>query len=566
MCGINVVISNRYDIEKTLLRMNQTLVHRGPDAEGLWYADGIGLGFRRLSIIDLNEEGGQPHFNEDKTVISICNGELYNYKALRSELQKKGHRFYSQNDTELIPHLYEEYGADFVQLLNGMFAIAVHDLRRNITLVYRDRLGIKPVFYTSEDDTIIVSSEIKAIRSVKESKVRRELVSDYLVYEYIPGANTAWEGICKLPQGHYMSVQPGGVDIVPYWKPNFSPAGSNYPADGARLESLFADSVRLRMQSDVPVGILFSGGLDSSLVSYYAQQAAGDANEILCFHARMPGEKSEAHYAREFAGFIGAEYVEIPVELDEFYKHLDICLNFMDEPIGDSAMITNYLINQKASEFVKVMLSGTGGDELFGGYGRYVRGVRSPASDFYKQMCYFSLEEVKQLTRASSRPEQFLQNLVDENIEDKANRLMWIDVRSYLVDQLLAIADRMSMAHSLELRQPFLDHRVVEHAMSLPADHKMPDQGKKILKDLLRKVYREEYVSRPKQGFGVPLQKWMERQKDNVLNYILKQSSLCKFYDMDRDALKNMLTQKHPLQKNRLWNVYVLARWTDQVI
>lgn len=534
--------------------MGDTLLHRGPDDGGIHTGPGVGLGMRRLSIIDL-KTGHQPVANEDRSVWVVLNGEIYNYRELTADLLARGHRFSTASDTETLVHLYEEHGADCVRHLRGMFAFALWDARRQTLLLARDRLGIKPLYYAQTPRGLVFGSELKAL--IASPWVRRRVdpsgLAAYLRFGYVPDPLSILEDVAKLPPGHVLLVREGHAGAPQrYWEPTSHFRGAdetlNEAEAGAKLWGLLGDAVRSHLVSDVPVGAFLSGGVDSSAVVGLMVREAGVPVKTFSVGFREAGY-DEAPYARRVAEWFGTEHHEL-IATPQDLGLLDEVLAACDEPFADASAIPTYLVSRLARQHVKVVLSGDGGDELFAGYDRYVvdrrerrlgilgdLGLGAPlrlVSDALPEgargknfLRHFSLPRMERYLDAISLfPDRALRDLLDPGAAaaspplfedalrdsrglDTLSRLQDLDLRTNLPGDILTKVDRMSMAHSLEARVPLLDHPLVEFACGLPAGLRMRrGQTKYLLRRILRGRVPDEVLARPKGGFGVPIRSW----------------------------------------------------------
>jgi asparagine synthase (glutamine-hydrolysing) len=575
MCGIVGIICNdrksqvpSSDIE----RMCQTIVHRGPDDQGTYLNGPAGLGMRRLSIIDL-ATGQQPICNEDRTVWVVFNGEIYNYRLLRAELRSTGHHLHSNGDTEVIPHLYDELGTEFVHKLRGMFAIALYDERQHRLLLVRDRLGKKPLFYAVHKGRLLFASEMRAILAVAPelAQVDHKRLVHFFYFGYIPDPLTAYCTIQKLPPGHLLVYENGKVSISRYWNvPQFSEDESKSEGDWLeQLEHELTESVRMRLISDVPLGALLSGGVDSSTV--VSLMARANPAPVKTFSVAFDKQDfDERHHARLVAQRFGAEHHELTMQPD-IWRTLNTLTELLEEPFGDASILPTYYICQVVQQHVKVALSGDGGDELFAGYDRY-------AINFQREIFRFIPHWVGQFYRGTLFPwlpqgmrgRKFLYNVslpfrdryldsisllsamdrersifsreflclmeetespreIFETYYDQApsahplGKLQYLDMKTNLTADILTKVDRMSMAASLEIRAPLLDHVFVELATRIPARWKLNGRsGKYLLKKLAERIgVPWEVIHRPKQGFGVPLVHWFRNELRSGLRDIL---------------------------------------------
>ncbi|HEX6880316.1 MAG TPA: asparagine synthase (glutamine-hydrolyzing), partial [Terriglobales bacterium] len=535
MCGIAGLIGADRQLrvdEQTVRAMCDRIVYRGPDGEGIWAEGHVGLGMRRLSIIDL-EGGNQPIYNEDRSVLTVYNGEIYNFQELKNELLAKGHKFYTHCDTEVIVHLYEEHGADFVQKLRGMFALAVFDKKANRLLLARDRLGKKPLFYAFHDGVLYFGSEIKTILAIAPelAEIDNEGLMQFFYYGYIPDPLTSFKKIRKLPPGCRLEFESGEIHIRPYWSlPQFASLRMNEQECIERLESIFADAVRMRLISDVPLGALLSGGVDSSAV--VAMMARVSSAPVKTFSIGFgKADFNEAGYARTVAEKFHTDHHELHVD-PNLWETLQDLTRILDEPFADSSIIPTYHVSKLAREHVTVALSGDGGDELFVGYDRYMAHFRRRHLDLlprwakqsYRAAVYPLLPKsvrgrklahnialnsrdryidgVSHLsshdadmtllspeflaTTGCTPPEAIMRRHFDEApASDFMSRMQYTDIKTYMTADVLAKVDRMSMASSLEVRVPLLDHVFVEFAAQIPVEMKYQNGTRKYL---LRKL------------------------------------------------------------------------------
>ena len=523
MCGIAGMIGRAGETiaPEQVRRMTDTIVHRGPDDEGIHARGSVGLGMRRLSIIDL-AGGHQPIYNEDGTLAIVFNGEIYNFLELRQGLEKRGHQFSTRSDTEVIVHLYEEMGADCITKLRGMFAIALYDSKRDSLLLARDRLGKKPLYYAQHGGRLFFGSEIKTLLAAAPelAEVDAEGILQFFYYGYIPDPHSAFRDIRKLPPGHLAEYHGGQVHIRQYW--DVPAYGVNDPgSDEACLEEMerrLAEAVRLRLISDVPLGALLSGGVDSSIV--VALMARESSSPVKTFSIGFrKADFNEAEYARLVAERFGTEHHELIVD-PNINDTLNLLTQMMEEPFGDSSMIPTYYVSKLAREHVTVALSGDGGDELFAGYDRYIVNWRRRRYDFvpawagkiyrnhlypilpstvkgrkfawnitlssrdryldgvsflpalHRERSLFSDEFVASARQWENPFLQFQRFYDDAPASDSLSRLMYLDVKTYLTADILTKVDRMSMATSLEMRCPILDHVFVEWVAGLPLKYK----------------------------------------------------------------------------------------------
>jgi len=575
MCGIAGTIN--WGDARVVARMTDVQSHRGPDDRGVMFfpEERVGLGHRRLSIIDLSSAGHQPMSSEDEQLWITFNGEIYNFKELRSELEDRGHRFRSATDTEVILHLYQEYGPDFVTRLNGMFAFAIFDRSARKILFARDHIGIKPLYYYHDKARLLFGSEIKAILKSGgyTPDVNWQGIRDYFTFSCVPCPETAFKGIRQLPPAHTMTFDLGSNELKfeRYWDIGQAIEEASSLGDArARLKELLADSVRRQMISDVPLGAFLSGGVDSPILVGLAAQAS--SRPVKTFTIAFEGKNleffDERDAAREVAQKFGTEHHEIAVSINDPLGMLHLVSSF-DQPFGNPTAYLMYLISKHTRPEAAVALCGAGGDELFAGYPRYrairlarlFRYVPTPAisaakmllglfsddnqtatlrrareflnalaPDFTRQFVnwtyYLDEDEKSQLLRGLATEEPFkpssrlLEGYFEaSDIEDLGNRVLAADVQTFLLDNLLEYTDKMSMAVGLEVRVPFLDPRVVAHALAIPFSEKLGyRRGKLVLRELFADFLPPAIRSAPKKGFVPPLGVWMRECLDGYFD------------------------------------------------
>lgn len=610
MCGIAGIYAKRGRVAPEMVRaMTSILVHRGPMDEGYLDRSNVALGMRRLSIIDV-DGGHQPVYNEDGTVGVILNGEIYNYKELREELLQRGHRFATWSDTEVIVHLYEERGVECLAALNGMFVIALWDDRRQRLWLVRDRLGVKPLYFVDIPEYLAFASELKALLACDfvSREPDRGAVLDYLVFMYVRAPRTAIAAIRKLLPGHYLTADASGVRMVRYWdlRDHCEPSSANEGEASEQVRALLQDAVRIRLRSDVPVGAFLSGGMDSSTI---VACAAGQAPEALrTFTVDFgPDSFDEVRYARLVAETFRTNHRETAATVEDAVDHLPRLVWHMDEPNADSAIVPAYLVSKFAASGLRVVLSGTGGDEVFGGYARYFDGL--PAEHLYRWMPEVSrrwiggaitrlgpahlarrarwnalpdaeryLSQIARFTPAEC--EALVGAAVNGGVDlrqgfaaypgsDAVDRLLFFDMHTYLPDNLLHITDRMSMAVSLEARTPFLDYRLVEFCAGLPGHFKVrwrTRTRKVVLRRAMTGVLPPEILTRMKWGFGPPLEAWMNRGLVQTIRAIYAHSEAETHGLLEPGAVRNLLQRSgsrvHDFYTaQKLWSLLVLELW-----
>lgn len=624
MCGIvgKLNLDGQQPVNLELVqRMMDLIAHRGPDGEGKYISGAIGMGHRRLSIIDLNT-GDQPMCNEDGTVWIVYNGEIYNYPELRVDLKGRGHTFKSTTDTEVILHLYEELGVESVSRLRGMFAFALWDERKRLLLLARDRVGIKPLYYTNTGKALLFASEIKSL--LADPSVARTInprgIDRFLTYYYLPGNETLFEGIYKLDPGHHLTVSNGQIIKRQYWDLRFESSSRWARFDEAvdALQELLPRTVKDHMISDVPVGVLLSGGVDSTGVLRYAAEHADQ--QIRTFTVGFAGEgfADERPFARMAAQRYGTLHQDITMSAKDFHEFLPKYVWHMEEPVCEPPAVALYFVSRLARESsVKVLLSGEGGDEAFGGYqtyrnlllleglksafgpakgllrlglkalgkvgwnniGRYGDLVDLPLSHYYFSRTatpgtLFNRKKVTLYTKdfahalSGEMPHRRTRSLFEHHDgHSPLNCMLYVDTKTWLPDDLLLKADKMTMATSVELRVPLLDSQVLEFAASLPPHFKVSGWStKRVLKTALRGSVPREILMRKKTGFPLPYERWLRTElKDFVLDTLLDKNSALGTY-FCRDAIQSIIDthQRGTSCSAEVFCLLVLDSWHRQ--
>jgi asparagine synthase (glutamine-hydrolysing) len=615
MCGIAGIVGGTEDtwIDREVIhQMCQSITHRGPDDEGILVKRGMGFGMRRLSIIDL-AGGQQPVYNEDRTVWVVFNGEIYNFRELRKELEDEGHHFSTHTDTEVIVHLYENYGADCVHKLRGMFAFALFEERQRRLLLARDRLGKKPLHYAHSGGRLLFGSEIKAILAAAPelTAVDSQALLQYFYFGYIPDPSTAFIGIRKLPPGHLLEFEAGEVRIRQYWDlPGYgiySPASEEECLE--ELEARLAEAVRIRLIADVPLGALLSGGTDSSTI--VALMARASTRPVKTFSIGFShADFNEAPYARTVAEKFGTEHHELMVE-PNVLETVESLSRSLEEPFGDSSILPTYYVSRLARKHVTVVLSGDGGDEAFAGYERYrihlQERSRYPvpewAGRWYRSKLYpwlpfgapgrnlaYSISlpwQERYFEAVSLAPYQrnftllapdFLASFQDDpfdlfrdfvgkaQAQDALSRILYLDTKTYLPGDILTKVDRMSMAASLEARVPMLDHLFLEWVTALDPKWKMGKTGQKyILTKLAERLgVPPQALHRPKQGFALPLVHWLRHElKDLVYSLLLEPRTLQRGY-FNEPGVRKLLNHFFRGRTNDslgIWRLMMFELW-----
>ena len=618
MCGICGIVEfgRQSDIPRDVVhRMNQTMIHRGPDDGGVFVGPGVGLGHRRLSIIDL-AGGHQPMSNEDGTVWVLLNGEIYNYPELRAELLQRGHKFATKSDTEAIVHLYEDLAEGCFARLRGMFSIAIWDSRCRKLVLARDRVGKKPLFYAADPERILFGSELKALLAGDSlsRRIDEQALSDYFSFGYIPAPKTIYRSVRKVMPGHYLVASADGTRETCYWDLSFANVRQQSEEEwGEQLRHQLCEATRIRLMSDVPLGAFLSGGIDSSsvvaMMSHLMKRAV-----TTCSIGFQEEKYNESEYARQVSTLFSTEHHEEIVEPNAI-EIVDKLAWHYDEPFADSSAIPTYYVSKIARGQVTVALGGDGGDESFAGYRRYkldyyenrLRGYvpaalrrslfgplgrwypamawaprifrakatleslsRSPLEGYFNSNSYFRPNDKARLLTADFRKQlggydslDLFRRYYDQaDTNDPLSKIQYVDVKTYLTDDILTKVDRASMAVSLEVRAPFLDHKLLELAASMPSSLKLRNGvGKFILKKSLEPVLPRNILYRPKQGFAIPLDVWFRRELKE-----LGQSIIVETDDgiLDRNFLARIWNQHQKGLYDRsalLWSVLMFRKW-----
>lgn len=626
MCGICGVVSRHDDrpVNEAMLRyMNDIMRHRGPDDAGLFIDQRAGLAMRRLSIIDL-ATGHQPIANEDDSIWIVFNGEIYNHLEIRRTLEAKGHIFTTQSDTEVIVHAYEEYGDDCVLHLNGMFGFALWDTKRQRLLIARDRLGIKPIFYYLSATHLIFASELKAVIAHPDTPrdIDFSALDQFLTLEYIPSPRTIFKNIYKLPPGHILVLENGEQHIEKYWDIQFQPVTADPQACLEQLADLIRDAVKIRLMADVPLGAFLSGGIDSSTVVSFMSEVSDLPVRTFSIGFGDP-TYNELPYARMVANTFGAQHYEeyLEPDINELIQRL---VTHFDEPFADFSIFPTFLVSQVARRFVKVVLSGDGGDEIFAGYDTYLAqrmdqrfygrlpqwlrqtalprvfehippqptkkglinkakrfvegGALPPTWQHVRWMMFMHEVDKAQLYRpdilaarngdsAGALIEHYFRQAA---VTDPITQQQFVDVKTYLVDDILTKVDRMSMAASLETRVPLLDHRIVEFALNLPPHMKLNrGETKAILRQMMKSRLPAAVLNKPKEGFSIPLKHWLRQELRPLMMDLLSPQTITRRGYFEPRQVAKWLEEHQSRQANhshRLWALMVFELWHRQAI
>lgn len=625
MCGITGSVWRDPDkriSKETLSQMAGVLQHRGPDDAQEYFSSsdiaGVAFGFRRLAIIDLHT-GQQPVANEDESVVVMLNGEIYNYLELRQLLESKGYRFRTAGDSEVIVHMYSEYGTECFSKLNGMFAISIWDDRKKQLVLARDRLGQKPLFFWAENQRLSFASELKSLFEIPDCprEINQHALHEYLTYQYVPYPRCIVDGLSKLPPAHFLVFDENGISTSPYWELPTTESTASEQDIHEQLWYTLEESVKLRMQSDVPLGAFLSGGVDSSLIVALMQRNSSE--RIKTYSIGFPvKEYDETSHARAVAKHLDTDHHEFQVT-PSATDILPKLVWHYDEPLADSSAIPTWYVSQMTRQEVTVALSGDGGDELFAGYPRYqavdlvrkierwpglkwllgspcwnilpsssryksrlrrlkrfITPLRKPAMQRYlswisvfpveKNNPFFTSEFTREI-EAQDVTGSFAQHYQRFNHRDPITTISLADLHTYLPGDLMSKVDIASMGNSLEVRQPFLDYRVAELAAQIPISLKFSNgRGKQILRTVFGELLPDEIWDRPKMGFGVPMDHWLKSDLNELLHDTLLSGSpaVCRY--IKREAIQRMVSNHESGRRDnsqRLWSLLVLQNWMD---
>ncbi len=554
--------------DKILIKkMNDLLIHRGPDDVGIYTDSRISLGHNRLSIIDLSQAGHQPMSNNKGNLWIIYNGEIYNYKEIREKLEKIGYKFRSTSDTEVILYAYEEYGSKCLSLFNGMFALAIWDTNTKELFLARDRIGIKPLYYMYDGQNLIFSSELKAIlqHDIKK-EINLQCLNSFLKYRFIPSNKTILVGINKLLPGHYALFKNGVLNVKKFWDLSWEISNKSENYQIAMLEKLLFSSIELRLNSDVPLGAFLSGGIDSSLVVAINSKLRKDKVET--FTVGFGHESDEFKYAHKVAEYLSTNHHELILDYKNITRKLPKLIWQMDEPHSEITIVPLYFLSEFARKKVTVVNTGEGADELFSGYVNYYVGSNmfKPIPDYLRRRFYmwyyspFKKKNRTELLNFSFKEDNtlhdylFYKNGTSNYPKNLLNRMLLFDIKHELPNWELNRADKMTMAHSMEARVPFLDHRIVELSANMGVKQKLPNlNGKFILKKLALKYLPREIVLRKKQGFFVPMHAWVKDSLEDAAEAMLFNNRK-KFFDYN--YIRNLIHKHKSTKKPRPFQLY----------
>lgn len=597
MCGITGIVSKSKNKKKLIHEMNEQIIHRGPDAEGVYVDEIVALGQRRLSIIDLTDNGNQPIYNEDKSILVMYNGEVYNYQEIRKELEEKGHKFSTNTDTEVLVHGYEEWGYSILDRLRGMFAFCLYDKNKNKLFIARDHFGVKPLYYYKNDKVFLFGSEIKSflVHPDFKKELNKEMLGAYLTFSFTPGSKTFFKDVYKLEPGHYMvyDLVKNTYEDKRYFKLEFSKTEKSYENIVDDISRGMKDSVKHHLISDVEVGSFLSSGIDSS---YLVSMARPDKTYTVGYEE---SRYSEIDYAKDLTERLGITNISSKISKEEYLKAIDDVYYHMDEPTTDACSIAVYFLSRLASQDLKVVLSGEGADEFFGGYNSYddhpytklplwfrrmVAGICKvmPKNKYTRYLIrrgksleesYVSInrnfydDELDDVLRDKNylRNKDILKNTYEEyKDESDLNKKLAVDIRYWLSDNVLLIVDKMTMAFSIESRVPFTDIEVFNIASTIPQEYKIRNNMTKAsLRDAAKRDIPNESYKKKKLGFPVPIREWIK--EDAFYNDIRET------FEMDiagelfnRDYIMKLLEDhKNGVRDNyrKVWAIYSFLKW-----
>lgn len=597
MCGINIIVSKIKDKEKIIKKMNQKIIHRGPDAEGIYTDDYVALGQRRLSIIDLSESGTQPIYNEDKSIAVIFNGEIYNYQVLKEELSNLGHEFTTNTDTEVLVHGYEEWGVDLLNRLRGMFSFCIYDINNKELLIARDHFGIKPLYYYKGENSLLFGSEIKSFLEYPlfKKELNKEMIGPYLTFSFTPGEKTFFKDVYKVIPGHYLKINVETLEYEDneYFKLDFTKTDKSYEEIVDDISEVMKDSVKHHLVSDVEVGSFLSSGIDSS---YLVSLARPDKTYTVGYDIN---KYSEIDLARDLTDRLGINNTSSKISKKEYMDAIETVYYHLDEPTTDACSIAVYFLSKLASKDVKVVLSGEGADEFFGGYNSYDDHPYTKLPLFIRKGIAFVCKLLPKnrytrylIRRGLSLEEGYVsinRNFYDDELEDiliykdslknkdilkdvfleykdesELNKKLAIDIKYWLPDNILNIVDKMTMAFSLESRVPFTDIEVFNLSKTLIPEYKVNNGVTKAsLREAAKRDIPNESYKKKKLGFPVPIREWIK--EDDFYNEIKQTFNMDIASELfDKEAIMKLLDDhRKGVRDNyrKIWALYSFLKW-----
>ena len=609
--------------EAVLHSMCERMKHRGPDSEGLWVEDEVALGMRRLSIIDLHT-GEQPVYSEDKQIVVVMNGELYNFREVRADLEKRGHKFETNTDTEILPHLYEEYGDAMLEHINGMFAFALWDKRKKKLLIARDKFGEKPLYYGVFEGKLIFASEPKVLLAnpAVKAEINLDALRSYLSFDYVPAPSSIYKNIYKLPAAHLLIAENGEIKTRRYWNLTWEKREKqSLESSAEELRELLADAVRMRLVSDVPLGILLSGGVDSSTVAAFAAQFSSE--KVKTFSIGFEEDSfDESKFARQVATHLNTEHYEEKLSVEKAADLISEIGKWLDEPLSDGSLIPTFLLSRFVRKHVTVALGGDGGDEIFAGYPMYfahkVAAVYGKIPGFlrnnfiepfvnnlpvssknlsfdYKAKRFVRASKYDLVTRHHSFFGSFSieeqQSVLSKDVlahssgdiyrgakdllqicdaKNEIEQMQFLDLNYYMAEDILTKVDRASMAVSLEVRAPFLDPRIAQFAAQIPLEYKLKgSKGKYILKKAMENMLPKNILHRPKKGFGIPIADWLKGRLNPLMHDLLNENRLKNQGLFNADFVQQLIKEHEnntASHHKQLWTLLVFQLWHDNFI
>ncbi len=611
MCGIS---GFNFSDEELIKKMNKKIKHRGPDGDGVFVSENVSFGHTRLAIIDLSEKASQPMRSADGSLVLVFNGEIYNFKEIRRDLESKGYVFKSGSDSEVILHAYREYGKDCVNTFNGIFAFAIYNKKDGSMFLARDRVGVKPLYYYWDNNKFIFSSEIKSILEHNvERKINKDALNIYFRTLYVPAPLTMFEGINKLEPGSYLVYRDKLLEKKTYWQPDDFENISTEQEAIEKVRELMKDSVKKQLISDRPVGVFLSGGIDSTVITGLVSEITKSTVKTFSANYDIKGNKFniDADLAKKTSEYYKTDHTEIEITGKDARDNLEDVIRHMDEPVANATQIATYLLSKETKKDVAVVLGGDGGDELFGGYERYRLGkliseyqkipsflrntfgnviikvikqknrsvskLNLPANE--KRYLSFMTQEEKSISsflRDKYNDKNITEQLYKEkyfnnDIKDFEKQFMWADVRSWLVDESLLRSDKMSMAFGLEQRVPMLDHRLVELSLKIPTKWKIKGKNTKvILKEAMKKYIPEYILRQPKRGWTSPASGWLRADMKELAyevlspDYIPETKEYFNFKTVKRMLDDHISGKKYNM--NLIWALITFQIWYKECI
>lgn len=604
MCGFVGFTNKINDASIVIGKMMDRIRHRGPDSDGKYVDEQVAMGFRRLSIIDLSDKGSQPIFNEDRSIVITFNGEIYNYQDLRAELLEKGHSFYTHTDTEVLVHSYEEWGTDMLNKLRGMFGFVIFDKNKDQVFGARDFFGIKPVYYAKMGETLMWGSEIKSFLDHPHFKkeLNETALENYLTFQYSPTSETFFKNVYKLPAAHYFLYKNGEMEVKRYWEVKFTPDNKPDLDEWVdKISDTFKNSVEAHKIADVEVGSFLSSGVDSSYVA-----AVADVDKTFTVGFGEDEKYNEIGYAKEFSKYIHKENNSKVISPEEYWGNFAKIQYHMDEPLADPAAVALFFVCQLASQKVKVVLSGEGADEIFGGYNIYhnpadmaaynriprpirrgigavaqhlphkhgvnflIRGSQDLQERFIGNAYMFTEKERKELLKiktSAPAPTAITKPFYDRcKDSDEVTQMQYLDLHLWMTGDILLKADKMSMAHSLELRVPFLDKEVMALAEQIPTKHRVTKENTKYaMRIAALKACPPQTANKKKLGFPVPIRVWLKEDKYyNIVKKKFTSPNAERFFNTEK--LVELLDEHkagHYDYSRKIWTVFTFLVWYE---